>query len=161
MTTRAAIVVVSALAFLALGACAKEERQLISGRLTLTSNYDESSPCAGTGPYAETKAGYALVMREGTGDRAMPLDTAELAPGRITPYGCEFTFSFRVPPGMKQYTVFRCEYGEECQTIGYTWEELAEADFTLTYCRGRNCGGALDPGSDVGGGGGGADNVTR
>ena len=88
-------------------------------------------------------------MREGTGSNAIPIDVARYSEGRVTSDGCTFTFEFHVPKGLKQYTVISCYDGEDCQKIGYTWDELRDNDFRLDWCKGCD-GGELGGGEDVG-----------
>ena len=78
-----------------------------------------------------------------------PIDVARYSEGRVTSDGCTFTFEFHVPKGLKQYTVISCYDGEDCQKIGYTWDELRDNDFRLDWCKGCD-GGELGGGEDVG-----------
>jgi hypothetical protein len=147
-----------ALALVGLASCEKHvDLTTVHGRLVLAleEGYTGSSTCHGIGPWSEDRAGRELRMREGTGSRAIPIDVAKYSEGHVTTYGCEFTFEFHIPKGMKQYTVFNCHDDGSCQRIGLTWSELKGDGFKLDWCKGCD-GGALGGGGAVGGDAGGS-----
>jgi hypothetical protein len=139
--------------------CAQPQLTTIEGSIVLANDlgYTDSDPCSGTGPWSNEREGKELRMQEGTESDAVPIDTAVYSEGKLTPYGCEFTFEFNVRDDFEEYTVLDCDPGEDrkdCDDYGMTWQELKDQDFKLEWCTG--CDGAdLSGGSSVEGDGAG------